>query len=301
MDTLEHMCKRCGAKSATKSSLVRHLHSKHTCPASLSNVDRADLLKELTTREYKTNTTTCEFCKKTVSKPVYKRHLKTCKANKECNTTENEVASTSETVSLKLFLELKEQVDKLSQQLASQNIQVSQTSTHVVNNGTINNNTYVFNLNSYGHENVSHLSQELLSYCINNPKKGMTSLIESIHYNQDVPENHNLRCKSLKRNIFEKYIEPNWILCDASNTLDDLIRKGYRILEAFFSEQFMSDPNFFDDETRANAMQRFRYILTDPTCQEYHAVKRDLRLLICDKTLYLLELVHAQETQQNNT
>jgi 5-methylcytosine-specific restriction endonuclease McrA len=131
MDTTEHMCKRCGAKSATKSSLVRHLHSKHTCPASLSNVDRADLLKELTTREYKTNTTTCEFCKKTVSKPVYQRHLKTCKANKECNTTENEVVSTSKTVSLKLFLELKEQVDKLSQQLTSQNIQVSQVSKHV--------------------------------------------------------------------------------------------------------------------------------------------------------------------------
>jgi hypothetical protein len=290
MDNQEHICKRCGLKTSTKGSLVRHLQIKTVCQASQQDVDRTTLLQELTTKEYKTNTTTCEFCNKTVSKPAYARHKKTCKGRKD--------EAQQEPVSQKEFQELKAQVVQLTQQLASQHKE--QPTTQVVNNGTINNNTIVINLNSFGQEDTSHLSQELLSYCINNPKKGMPSLIESIHYNEEVPENHNLRCKSLKRNIFEKYVGAQWIMCDASNTLDELIRKGYRILEAYFSEHFMTDPSFFDDETRANAMQRFRYILTDPTCQDYHAVKRDIRLLVSDKTLYLLELVHTQGAQQIN-
>jgi ribosomal protein S25 len=291
METQEHICKRCGVKTSTKGSLVRHLQNKTVCHALQQDIERAFLLQEVTTKDYKTDTTKCEYCSKIVSKPAYARHKKICKANKK-------EAQPSEHVSQKEFQELKAQVVQLTQQLATQH-KTEQPTTHVVNNGTINN-TIVINLNSFGQEDTSYLSRDLLSYCINNPKKGMSSLIESIHYNEEVPENHNLRCKSLKRNIFEKYVGTQWIMCDASNTLDELIRKGYRILESYFSEHFMTDPNFFDDEIRANAMQRFRYILTDPTCQDYHAVKRDLRLLVSDKTLYLLELVDIQNAQQNN-
>ncbi len=146
MDTTEHVCKRCGTKSATKSSLVRHLHSKSICPASVSDIDRDDFLKELTTRDYKTTTTTCEFCNKTVSKPAYARHLKTCKANKEPMPTENEVVVTNDN-SLQLLLELKEQVDRLTQQLASQNCQDAQP---LKADGIVNNTTYIINLNTYG-------------------------------------------------------------------------------------------------------------------------------------------------------
>jgi hypothetical protein len=124
----------------------------------------------------------------------------------------------------------------------------------------------------------------------------MSSLIEKIHYNKDYPENHNLRCKSLKNKVFEKYNNAQWTLCDASNTLDELIKKGYKILEAHFAETFLRDPYFFDDEDRVEAIQRFRHVLTDKTSQDYHAVKRDLRLLVKDKTMYLLELIETLST-----
>jgi ribosomal protein L35 len=273
MDNKEYICKRCNLKTTTKGSLVRHLQSKNICKASHQDIERSIMLCELTTREYKTITIKCEYCNKIISKPAYSRHIKTCKNRKEKTHLEN--------VHEHEFQKLKAQVVNL-QQLLSNQYKNEQSTSQVVNNCIINN-TYVFNLNSFGQEDTSHLSQELLSYCINNPKKGMSSLIESIHYNDEVPANHNLRCKSLKKNIFEKFVGTQWIICDASNTLDELIRKGYRILESYFSEHFMTDPTFFDDENRAHAIQRFRNILTDTTCQDYHAVKRDLRLLILDK------------------
>jgi 5-methylcytosine-specific restriction endonuclease McrA len=43
------------------------------------NIDRHELLTNLKHRDYKTDTTTCEFCRKTISKPVIARHRKTCK------------------------------------------------------------------------------------------------------------------------------------------------------------------------------------------------------------------------------
>ncbi len=120
-------------------------------------------------------------------------------------------------------------------------------------------------------------------------------MIEQIHYNKDYPENHNLRCKSLKKNVFERFVDAQWTLCDASNTLDELIKKGYRILEEHFAETFLSAPDFYDDQDKVENMQRFRQVLTDKTSTDYHSVKRDLRLLVKDKTMYLLEFVEPDD------
>jgi hypothetical protein len=149
-------------------------------------------------------------------------------------------------------------------------------------------------LHNFGEEDVSHLSNDFLSYCLMNPKKGMTKMIENIHYNKEVPENHNLRLKSWKNNLFEKYVDSEWRLCDASNTLDELIRKGYRILNAHYTDNVMNDDSLFDDEMKQRMMERFRF-LGDTRCQDYYAVKRNLRVLVKDRTMYLLE---SPENQQ---
>jgi hypothetical protein len=178
---------------------------------------------------------------------------------------------------------------------------ICSTNNGTINNTTINNNTYNIQLNNFGNENTTYLPPELLTYCLSNPKKGISYLIEQIHYNNDYPENHNLRCKSLKNNIFERFVDTKWTLCDASNTLDELIKKGYRILEAHFAETFLSDPEFFDDEDRVENMQRFRQVLNDKKSNDYHSVKRDLRLLVKDKTMYVLEFVEPMENDVAST
>lgn len=157
-------------------------------------------------------------------------------------------------------------------------------------NNTVNNTisqTINITLNPFGNENTSHLTKEFLSYCILNPKKGMASLIESIHYNKEFPENHNLRCKSLKQNIFEKFTDDEWRACDASNTLDELIKKGYKILNAHYADNIMTQPDYYDDEQKQRAYERFRF-LGDKNCLDYFAVKRELRILVKDRTMYIL-------------
>lgn len=125
MDTTEHMCKRCLHIASTKSNLLSHLRNKKTCKVNADGgiaIDVTEQIKELLLPDPTPRKYACPHCNRQFnSRQSKSRHLSTCKANKEYNPIESEVDSTSETVSLKLFLELKEQVDKLSHQLKSQN------------------------------------------------------------------------------------------------------------------------------------------------------------------------------------
>ena len=72
------ICKRCGHSSSTKGNLIQHLHSKKQCIARNEDISREELIKELQTREYKTETTICASCKKILSKSQIARHRKIC-------------------------------------------------------------------------------------------------------------------------------------------------------------------------------------------------------------------------------
>jgi hypothetical protein len=153
---------------------------------------------------------------------------------------------------------------------------------------TNNNNTTVFvNLNSFGNEDMSHITNDFLSHCLLNPTKGITELIENIHYNTEVPQNNNIRFKSNKNNTFEKYYESKWIECDGSNSLDELIRKGYKVLNKHYADYFIDNPEYYEDDVKRIAIERFRF-LSDTACQQYCSIKRDIRLLIKNKTAYVV-------------
>lgn len=279
-----YKCERCGHVSTTKGNLLQHLKRKVECSAKVSNVARDVLISKLVRVSTKDKIYECEFCHNRFSTSQgISQHKKICPKhpNKELQ---------------RRIDEMEEIIKKLQTDLAN----TVQTN-HVETQNNFNNININIQLNNFGQENTSYLTPEFLTYCIMNPKKGISSLIESIHYNRDYPENHNIRYKSFKDNVFEKFIDTRWTMCDASNTLDELIKKGYRILESHLAQQYSNDPDFFDNEDRVNAMQRFRVILTDKQSQDYHAVKRDLRLLVKDKTMYLLELVEHIPSTSNQT
>ena len=119
--------------------------------------------------------------------------------------------------------------------------------------GNVINNTININLNNFGKESLEHISDEFLDKCIKKLNKGMVDLLENIHYNKNVPENNNIRIKSIKQNLLEKYQEGEWIECDKNNTLDELIRKGFKIL---YQHYLCSK----DENIEENKESFFRYI-----------------------------------------
>ena len=269
--TKKFVCKLCGYNTDIKAHLIAHLETINPCKVS-QEVSREDLIKELKHIDRKLASVKCEYCDKEVSKSNYGRHKKTCKQK-----------STAEIQDIKALVKaLTSVADSLMQFVSN----ASSSNVSQVNNYNITQNNII--LNNYGQENTSHLTHEFLSQCLVNPNKGITNLIGNIHYNNDIPENHNVRYKSIKHNTFEKYIDSQWTECDATNTLDELIRKGYRILNAHYMEFFMNDPEIQEDHIKQRVYEKFRF-LGDKTCNDYHSVKRDLRCLIKDKTMYLLQ------------
>lgn len=263
-----YTCTRCGYFSSVKCNVIAHLKKGVVCNPKVKDISREEVLKTFEKPKPVSETIACPFCEKFIVKTNISRHKKICKKRKD------------EDVKDEIEI-LRNQVNELTKRL--DNIA---TTPSVVNN--IIHNTYNLQINTFGNEDISHLSHELLSHCLLNPTKGLPKLIDNIHYHPEKPNNHNIRYKSTKNNSFEKYVDQHWMECDASNTLDELIRKGYRIMNTHYMEHFSNNPEYYEDEIKQQALEKFRF-LSDKTCNEYHSVKRELRLLIKDRTMYILE------------
>lgn len=292
-------CERCEKEFTCKRNLIHHLQKQNKCwPKRANSPDVESLLTKINTKQVNEINFPCKYCtQKFNSKSAMYKHSKKCRENLQHNiindnSIKNEASASQiqhnilEAINETIDKAISEKLDKIINSNNVQNITINTTNNNIINTqNTTNNITQT--INNFGSETTTHLSLEFLEHCIRNPKKGMSKLIENIHYNPEVPENHNLRCRSLKQNTFERLVDAEWRICDASNTLDELIRKGYRILNAYYAENVQSDPSFYDDEDRVQMYERFRF-LSDTSCNDYFAVKRDLRLLVKDRTMYVL-------------
>jgi hypothetical protein len=259
--------------------VIAHLKKGVVCNPKVKDIPREEVLKTFEKPEPVSETIPCPFCEKKIVKANISRHKKICKQRKE--------------------EDVKDEIEKLRNQVNELTKRLDNINTpNVVNN--IIHNTYNLQINTFGNEDISHLSHELLSHCLLNPSKGLSKLIDNIHYHPEKPNNHNIRYKSTKNNSFEKYVDHHWMECDGSNTLDELMRKGYRILNTHYMEHFSNNPYYIEDEIKQQALEKFRF-LSDKTCNEYHSVKRELRLLIKDRTMYILEPPFITDDIEENT
>ena len=316
----KYICKICKYETNVKWCLVNHLQRKKACGTS-TEFTRETLLKELTEKEYNDITFNCKYCEKKFNdRSNSYKHMKVCKQRPSTSTTPVETTPTSpqettqattstaqniditqvcSAIPIEVYNHIRDSIKKdIMQELAlASNNQVNINTFNIINT---QNNTQNNIIKSFGSEDTSHLSHDFLSHCLMNPTKGITNLIDSIHYSTDVPSNHNVRFKSNKKNTFEKYTDEHWMECDATNTLDELIRKGYKVLNAHYMEHFMNDPSILENEMKQRAMERFRF-LGDKKSNDYLSVRRDLRCLVKDRTMYILELSKDATSSDMNT
>jgi hypothetical protein len=219
-----HVCKLCGYSTPYKSCIISHLKRKTLCtqePPSNVTESREELIKEFE-KKYNDITYDCSWCgKKFNHRQNMNYHKKVCKSK----------PVSSDVPTKEQYDNLLNEIQKLKEETTNRRVQ-QQNNNCTINNIQQNNNVTI-NLKSFGFENIAHLEKDIkyMTQCFLN--KDVMGLIENIHCDVDHPENHNVRIKSTKKELMEKYVDGRWIISDQEETLDELLNKGYRILNFF--------------------------------------------------------------------
>lgn len=285
------ICKRCNSTFNAKHHLISHLERKLVCQPidNEHNFTIDALLKELIKVHNKIHV--CDLCqKKFTTKSNLQRHkIQTCNTKYNIN-----IADENSNNELKMtILECQKHIKQLEERLI---MIENNKSDNNINNQNINgdnnvihiqNNTFTIQLQNFGEESIQHLTNPFLDKCLETCNSGVTNLLREIHFNPMIPENHNIRSLSKKQNTLECYLNGAWHPCDKNNTLDKMIKNGYKILFRYFANNRLNT----DSEEEQQKNKYINDYLTKLMRKEgnnYYELRRDLYMLILDGDFYIV-------------
>ena len=172
---------------------------------------------------------TCEYCLRTYSrKDNLTKHLKTCKKKKE---NENEKDKKIEEL-IKNQEEMKEQMKEMVEKLLvnSGGNTITNNNTNNTNNSTNNSNNTTNNMtnniiiHNYGDEDTKYITSDyILKLLKNKPAKVIPELIKYTHFNEEHPENQNIKITNKKEPYIKVRKNDKWELQNKDETINDLI------------------------------------------------------------------------------
>ncbi len=236
---MTHICDKCGKKFEYQYLLKKHQNRKTLCN-SINNIndiyDNKILNIEIEinkkTNESLKNGLKCLFCNNKFStKTNTLRHIKeNCSIKKEL---ENEILNiknnknkiiedNTKIVEKKEMDELKEMMLKLLESKTSQNI--------IVNNNKVINNNLIININSFGKEDLSHITIDDYKKYLNGFFPGFIKFIEKVHFDKNAPQNNNICISNINSKYMHVYENNDWKLQEKNDVIDMLMMKKYNLL-----------------------------------------------------------------------
>lgn len=222
---MDYICPRCHYSTNHKGHFVRHIHNKRLCSNTFSDVSLDNLRLEFASEGLKTYQ--CDQCNKyfkTRSGLAYHRPI--CIEAIEpivTNTTIHKSACQQDAQ----LIELTEEVKKLKNMIT--HIQSSSYNAQIINNGDIKalDNSHHqhlhFHLNAFGNETKEHISREFAIECFKKGAYGILDMLDKIYFDNNAPENHNIKIRSLKNMLVEVFKDPHWEVRGFHDTVDGMI------------------------------------------------------------------------------
>jgi hypothetical protein len=114
--------------------------------------------------------------------------------------------------------------------------------------------------------------------CIRNATtSGMVDLLKKIHFDDEHPENQNIRLKSLKRELMEIVKDDQkWHLMDKTEALNKLMRKLTVAMSSFYHKELADDD---EDGFRADMLRKVAAKNTNP----FYVARKSLNVVIIDE------------------
>jgi len=177
--------------------------------------------------------------------------------------------------------EMREEMDELRKQVE---MLLSKSTKNTTNNiqtlNSIENQNVHIVVNSFGHENIDHLTDQIICKLIKTaPFTSVPLLIEKIHFDPEHPENHNIKITNKKLNYAEVVKNNKWVTANKKKVIDDVIQKSYDLLDEKYTDNK-------DDisEKRQERFQNFQEKYEQADEELLRNIKNDVDLLLINGT-----------------
>jgi hypothetical protein len=150
-----------------------------------------------------------------------------------------------------------------------------------INNNNNNNNNKVINnnlnvqINSFGNESLTHITNNDYKKFLSGFFPGFIKFIEKVHFDDNVPENHNISITNLKSKYIHIYDNDKWMSKEKNETIDTFIAKKYNILANKLDE--LEENNIIDEKV-IEKFNRFTQNYQDKEAQKN--TKNDIIMMI---------------------
>ena len=166
----------------------------------------------------------CNFCGKNFKRSdnLYRHTQKYCKMNKMKQKEDMLLKKIEENEKEKQ--KLYDYIDKLIDKTGDTNINIEQQNNQI-------------NLNNFGNEDVSHLTDKFMQRLLSIPFVGVQKLIEKVHFNKKKPENKNIALTNKKEKMVKIYKNNKWKYKNLEEIMDEIINTNYTRMDDFYMEK----------------------------------------------------------------
>ena len=227
----EYICICCDFKTKIKTHYNRHLKTKkHQKKVESGAIEKSIILEpQIYHNSIEENDAedeiVCEYCDKSFSSLSHlSRHKKkNCKIKLEQEKQKKELAELKQMI----------QDERERHQLERENLH-KHIDELIKKAGNTTNNTANITLNCYGHEDLSHITDDLKLELIKLPYGMVQKMIEHVHFSNKRPENWNIKLTNKKDKMIKVFKGKKWKYQDKDEVVSELIQTNYCRLDDFY-------------------------------------------------------------------
>jgi len=216
----------------------------------------------------------CNFCEKTFSTiSNSRRHeLHRCKMNAN---TKNVLLDEKNKLIKKLEQEKQEIVINAEKDKANLYKQISELIEKV--GDTTINQTQNITLNSYGSEDISHITSNFKNRFLKLPYGAIPKMLEVIHFNDSKPENKNIVLPNKNENMVKIFLDNKWVYKDKNEAILDMVDKKYMLMDAQYELLNIKDN---DDSYIEKTYTKFKKYYEDGDKELVDRLKKECEMVL---------------------
>jgi hypothetical protein len=100
--------------------------------------------------------------------------------------------------------------------------------------GNTTTNNLNIKLNSYGNEDLSHISESFKTGLLKGPFGMIPKMVKAVHFSDHKPENKNISLTNKKENKINIFKNGKWEVCKKSDILEDIMHHNYYLLDTHY-------------------------------------------------------------------